>query len=132
VSSPCASSACPSSGASAALAASVAHPSPHLVRTVANFCNSIATDPLEKAGSEAKVALARGSAPAMASAQRDLFRAARSAPPGAACAANVLNFVASAWQSGASRLHGVDVAAHVDAIRAFQRRRGLERPLPGF
>jgi len=102
------------------------------VRQVADFCNSTATDALEQAGSKAKVAVNHASARALAAAQRDLLRAAQPAPPGSACAANVLNFLVSAWQANASRFPGVDVAAQVRAIRAFQRRHRLERPLPGF
>lgn len=102
------------------------------MQQVADFCNSTATDAIEQAGSAAKVAVGHASARALASAQRDLFRAARPAPPGSACAANVLNFLVSAWQANASRFPGADVAAQVRGIRAFQRRHGLERPLPGF
>lgn len=103
-----------------------------LTPVVASFCNSTATDPLEQAGSAARAALAERSTKAMLAVQRRLLRAAETAPPGAACAVNILNFVVQTWQTGGSRFPGADVAAEVSAIRAFQREHGLSSVLPGF
>jgi len=90
------------------------------------FCDSAKGDAVNQASAEAQGAYNDADVAAFKRAIAKFLRSGKSAPEGADCAAQALDFIIQLANDGSNgNLEGLDVTATVKRLRAFQRDHGL-------